>query len=435
MIEVTAPTVKYEKVRLLFITCILTVFVISLIYYISFLNEEGYLPSPFLNDKSDTLMDYFNVLYWAGLDGAYSQWGSVYPPLNFLLMNLSKLFLMGIDYGDPHHLREGAAILIGVLAIGYLIMPAVIINTRMWDVFTITEKILIYFIIILCLPMLFTFERGNVIIVCPVLLSLALAKNNIARYSLFAILINIKPYFFILTFIYVIKRKWVALLLVLLFSFLLFVVTGLFVDPYFYLLIPNILNFGNSEELFSLRALLSFPSSVSVFSYALRNADGVRFASDFISFESIDLLVQVIENSKRLIIVFAIFSLIFKGAILSEAEILTMLVLIIGNLGLSVGGYIIIMYICLIPVFINLRYYYIYLALMCFIYLPLDIIILMENSLGEQFSFLTDRTVNVTWSLGAGAIIRPVANLLLPLVVAFEFFNRVLILRQTKVLR
>lgn len=421
MNDVSAPRGKYRSERLFALFFILACFIASFIYYIYFFKENGYLPSPFINDKSNTFMDYFNVLYWAGQDGRYTEWGSVYPPLNFLLLNLSQIFLNGVGLGAPENIRDEAFVLIYILTFLYLLMPAMLISTKMWDIFNGLELILIYLIIISCIPMLFTFERGNIIILCPVLLAFALSKNNLTRCSFLAIMINIKPYFLILVFVYILKRKWASFLVVMLFSFALFTITGLLTDPYFYLFILNIFNFGNSSELFSLRELLSFPSSISVFSYALQNVDGARFASDFLDFESIDFLVLMIDNFKRFLFVFSISTLVVKRNSLTDIKILTMLVLVIGNLGLSVGGYIVILYICLIPVFMTLRYSKIYLFLMCAIYSPLDFVILKYDNIGDQFSYLANQSVSVVWSLGVGAVIRPAANFLLPLVLAFEF--------------
>jgi len=76
----------------LVLVLILIINALGLAYYISHVIEYGYLPSPFVYDKSDTFMDLFNTMYWAYYEGRYTDWGSVYPPLGFLFLKIINFF-------------------------------------------------------------------------------------------------------------------------------------------------------------------------------------------------------------------------------------------------------------------------------------------------------------------------------------------------------
>ena len=52
-------------------------------------------------------MDFFNPLFWVDLPGIYTEWQSVYPPLNFIILKLYKefLFLEFTNYLNSFELR------------------------------------------------------------------------------------------------------------------------------------------------------------------------------------------------------------------------------------------------------------------------------------------------------------------------------------------
>ncbi len=62
--------------------------IIVVIYYIYYNLKYGYLPSPFINDKSNSFMDLYNTMCWSSRGEYYSIWSSVYPPINFLLFQM-----------------------------------------------------------------------------------------------------------------------------------------------------------------------------------------------------------------------------------------------------------------------------------------------------------------------------------------------------------
>jgi hypothetical protein len=403
---------------------ILLLNIAALFYYIYYLMENGYLPSPFIYDKSDTFMDLFNVLYWAYDDGRYTDWGSVYPPLNFFVLRLLNFVFAGGGYGDPALMRDNSQFVIVGVCLAYLAIPAILLKTRYWRDFPRIEKVLVYFAIVLSAPLLFTLERGNLIVLAPILLALALSKIGMARGVCIALLINIKPYFALLMIYYIARQNWKGFAACAALSGLIFAISGLALDNHFLVFFENIFDFSQEEGLFSLREVMAFPSSISAFSYVLKNPDGAMFASDLLSSESIATIVYIIEATKWSVLAISLAILFVRSRLMRDAEIFSLLVVAISNLGIWVGGYTFVLYIALIPAFIKMRAARLYIGLLSLLAIPLDIVPLSEGSIGEQYSYLADAYVNIEWTLGLGSAVRPVANFMLLMLMSYEFFSR-----------
>ncbi|MBI3441811.1 MAG: DUF2029 domain-containing protein [Proteobacteria bacterium] len=414
---------RHQK-RVAYAGMILLPIVAGFLYYIYYLMENGYLPSPFIYDKSDTFMDLFNSLYWAYDNGRYTDWGSVYPPLSFFILRFVNFVFAGGGYGDPAIMRDNSPFVIAGFCLIYLVVPAMILKTKLWRDFLIVEKLLIYIAIILSAPMLFTLERGNMILLCPILLTLALSRIGFVRCFCIALLINIKPYFALLMIYYIARQNWKGLATCSVLSGLVFVISGLALDTHFFVFLTNLFNFSQEEGVFSLREVLALPSSISAFSYVLKNPDGAIFASDFLNSERISIIVYIIEAAKWGMLAISLAVLFTRSALMRDAEIFSLLVVAITNLGIWVGGYTFVLYIALIPVFIKMRARWLYIGLLSVLAMPLDIIPLLDGFIGKQYSYLSDSYVNVQWTLGPGSVVRPVVNLILLLLLSCEFLVR-----------
>ena len=424
MIDSVIISNKWQGKRLAYASLILLLNAAGFLYFIYFLNDNGYLPSPFINDKSDTFMDLFNVLYWAYDDGRYTDWATVYPPLSFMILKIVNFVFAGGGYGDPANMRDNSQFAIVGICLTYLAIPAIILKTRLWQDFLKPEKILIYFSIILSSPMLFTLERGNLILLTPVLLALAISKIGMTRCIFIALLINIKPYFALLLIYYIARQNWKGLATASVLSGLIFAILGLAIDDNFFSFFSNLLNFSQEAALFSLREVMALPSSISAFSYVLKHPDGAMFAADYLSSDSLIMIVYSIETIKWCIIAIALAALFMKSKQLRDSEIFTLLVIATCNLGIWVGGYTFILYITLIPIFIKLRVKWIYIGLLSLIAMPLDVIPIIVAFIGEQYSYLATAHINIWWTLGLGSVIRPIANLILLLFLSREFLAR-----------
>lgn len=394
------------------------------LYCIHFAIVNGYLPSPFLYDKSDTFMDLFNPLYWAYNDGRYTDWGSVYPPFSFFILKFINFVFAGGEFSSPALMRDNSQYVIAGLCLIYLTVPAIVLQTKLWQGFPKTEKFLIYFAIVLSAPMLFTLERGNLIFLTPIILAFALSNIGVTRSACIALLINLKPYFALLLLYYIARKNWKGFITCTLFSGLIFVMSGLVLDSNFYVFFTNLFSFSQETGLHSLREVMALPSSISAFSYVLKNPIGAMFASGHLNSEVITISVHFIEAAKWIVIAISLTALFMKSQQMRDAEVFTLLVVTICNLGIWVGGYTFILYIALIPVFIKMRACWLYIGLILLIAIPLDIIPLLDNFIGEQYSYLTTAYVNVWWTLGLGSVVRPILNIILLIILSSEFLAR-----------
>jgi len=191
-------------------------------------------------------------------------------------------------------------------------------------------------------------------------------------------------------------------------------------DTNFMLFIENTMDFSKNEALFSLREVMSMPSSVSSFSYVL-GADALRVNPRFHIVNGATL-ATIIEVTKWLIIGAMLLALIYAHKHLSDNQIIAVLVVIITNVGISVGGYSLIFHIALIPIFQTMKLRSIYYGILLLIFMPLDFFTLIDRSefLSAQYSYLSDSWVQVSWTLGAGSISKPALNLLLLAVLLYE---------------
>ena len=405
-----------------YVSIILLINIVGLFHYIFFLKNEGYLPSPFLYAKDDTFMDFFNVLQWAYNDGRYTEWNSVYPPLNFFIARLIN-FTFGGDFafGSAGVFRENSITVILGLCLIYCLIPAIMLGTRIWREFGFFDKILIYFAILFSTPMLFTLERGNIIILVPFFLSLALSRSDNIRLIIIALLINIKPYFALLLIFYIARKKWGGFLYCIFITGVIFLITGLSLDDQFLNFFKNLFLVTKDKDSYSLRELMTLPSSISAFSFILMRSEGVDLVANFINPES---LISVIEVAKWSVLALSLFSIFAKSRLLLDAEIFSLLTIVITNLGVSVGGYTLIFYYALIPVFLQMRAKWLYLSLISVMAIPLDMFDILGGSIGEQYSYLSDTQIEVFWSLGLGSLMRPIANFLFVLLISFEVLGR-----------
>lgn len=168
---------------------------------------DGKLPQPFIFDINDTFMDWFNTAYWAHHPGSFTVWGTVYPPFSFAFL---KLFgLPGCYANDSISARNCDTV--GVTAIiGFYVLTAVLATLAFWrrDRVTAPFRGLAY---AFGLPLLFTLERGNLILPCLAFFVAAhgvLVRSRWARGLVLAVTINFKPYLLLPVLALAWKREW-----------------------------------------------------------------------------------------------------------------------------------------------------------------------------------------------------------------------------------
>jgi hypothetical protein len=395
-------------------------------YYLFFLISHGYLPTPFIYDKFDTFMDLFNTMDWGSRDDRYTVWKSVYPPLSFLFVNALHWLLIGahgIEMNSILLREEGMGVILFFVA-SYLFIPAFVVTREYWKAFSIPEKILIYFIGITSTPMLFALERGNLVIFALLFLPLLFTRSAYSRLAALAMLVNLKPYFILLFLVYVIKRQWNNLAVALGMAGGLYLLTSVILDSDLLALPGNLIGFSQNA-LFSYREVLAMPSSVSALSYVLESYMPQQGGFSRLAWLPVDpaLIGASLDVMKWAVQAWTIVVLARVGKALSTDVLLAMLLVMITNMGMSVGGYTLIFYFALLPVFSGMRLRWGYLAIIALMSLPLDLLTLARDTKPPQrgpFYFSGVRW-NVEWTLGAGSVVRPLLNLLLLALMAWEF--------------
>jgi hypothetical protein len=416
------PTLNSERTtRFLFACCVIQI--AGCIYFWLSFAENGYLPSPFVYDKADTFMDLFHSMYWADEPGRYTDWGSVYPPLNFLFLKGARWLLFGLVHeSDAFTLRDSAKPLIPYIVAAFAAAPLFVFRHDLWRGFTAAQKALFFITFLLSPPMLFTIERGNLIIFALGFLALALAKPGWTRTFAIGMLINIKPYFALYLVAFAISQRPKELISCTMMAGAIFLISGIMLDEHFLEFIRNLLQFSQDENLFSPRELLGLPSSVSAFTYVLRL---YLYSGGNLSIAGVDIgsIITLVESIKWLAIFAAFFSLGLGGTRIPMETTLAATTIAISNLGVWVGGYSFILYVCLIPIFCRLTYRKLYLACVFLIFMPIDAITLLTENLGNRYAYLSDATVSVDFQLSLGAFLRPVVNFGLLLMISFEIFK------------
>ncbi|TCD46863.1 hypothetical protein [Chlorobium sp. N1] len=398
--------------------------VIGLLYYLGYLLFFGYLPAPFLYDKRDTFMDFFNVSYWAYKDDRYLSWGAVYPALSFLVVKCFYWVTGVIPSGNSSMvMRDASAPVFYLYFMVFLISPLAWLYLERKE-YGFSQMVAVYFISIISTPALFALERGNLIVLAPVFLALYLVRKDAWRAFSVAVLVNLKPYF-ILLFIPLVYRGNMRLFVIsVYYSLALFVVSGTILDPYYWQVIPNLFSFGSSSDLFSIREVLSLPASLSAYKYVLGHPSVIGSQYYLLYGGWADLFGGVVGLMSLGGVVAALLALYLYKDYCGDDLMLVVLVVVITNLSYTTGGYSLILYFPLIAVFGRLRYARIYLLLLLFLVSPVDIIPLAHSYIGEQYSYLCGRTVGIDWTLGAGALIRPVLNYFLLLLVTVEVYKK-----------
>ena len=181
--------------------------VASLASTIAFFSSNGYLPQPFVFDTNDTFMDWFNTAYWANNPGAFSVWRTIYPPLSFAFLDVTTL--PGCYLQSPFYARDCDWLAKSTIGAFYLLDVALL-----WLAFHRADRAtapMRTVAMALGLPLLFTLERGNLILVCLAPFILAhgpLLKSRLWRGMAAAVTINFKPYLVLPVLNHLLRREW-----------------------------------------------------------------------------------------------------------------------------------------------------------------------------------------------------------------------------------
>ena len=181
--------------------------VASVCWTASLFLDRGFLPQPFVFDTNDTFMDWFNTAYWANHPGAYGVWRTIYPPLSFVFLDMFSM--PGCYLQSPFHARDCDWFARGTIIAFYLIdIVLVWISLRRTDPRTALFRTVAF---ALGLPLLFTLERGNLILVAFAFFVIAhgrITRSRRWRAVSMAMTINFKPYLLLPVLALAVKRQW-----------------------------------------------------------------------------------------------------------------------------------------------------------------------------------------------------------------------------------
>ena len=294
MFKIWIQKIDLAKALYLFLFCEL----INIGYYY-YLSNHGYLPSPFILDKNNTLMDFYNPLFWVIKDGFYTTFNSVYPALNYFFL---KMFSLGINPDqiiNPFQLRNDFPILGIIISFIYILIIWVVVNIGEWRKVNFSHKALIFLASVLSVPVLFGLERGNLIFLALLFLALYLNASNPWLKAIFlGLLINVKPYFAILLIQYLNIHQFNKgeLIRSILITAIIFFISGFFAGINFIDFFKAYLLFSKNTTL-SVEGVVALPHSIAALSSikALINfGEGSRYTFWFSLFKVINYISVLI---------------------------------------------------------------------------------------------------------------------------------------------
>lgn len=176
---------------------------------------NGYLPSPFFYEPIDTFADWFNTAFWARQTGVYDTWGTIYPPLSFVIL---RLFTLDQCYpevrmfeGSPGYDPRSCDWL-GLAMLGLVFFINVVLTWltfRKIDRRTAPMRTLC---VAAGMPMLSALERGNLLVMtytCVLLGFGPLLASARLRWVFAGLAINFKIYLIGAVAAMLLKRRWV----------------------------------------------------------------------------------------------------------------------------------------------------------------------------------------------------------------------------------
>ena len=381
---------------------------INIIYFSLFFYFNKYLPAPFVWDKNDTFMDFYNPLFWALNDQFYTTFKSVYPPVNYFFLKLFTLNLDSSSFASPFQLREVKVSLIYCLLTINTAILFLILKIGDWREVAIRKRKLIWIAIFFSTPVLFAMERGNLIFVSLLVLAIYIAVENIwVKAITFALLVNIKPYFIFLLIEYLNIYRFDLKIIskIIMTSVLMFLLTSIWAGLDIATFVSNYNDFG-SRASFS-NGLIALPNT---FESIIQFIKSIPKNNEYYYFLEIFLLPLKILK----IFVPLAFLLMLLAIPLREQTLKVAAILLIGNFSHVTGGYIYIVYILIVPFFmreVELKIG-VYLLLIIFV-LPLDLVSLpsISDHLASVRSYLGGEEIyHADFWLGLGTLIRPVSN-------------------------
>jgi hypothetical protein len=398
--------------------------IIGLLYIGFFFLKNYYLPNPFVLDKSNTFMDFYNPMSWIYGADLYEKTKTIYPPLNFILLKIVGYFfsIFGINSNSAEVLRAESKLFQIILVVTYLLI-AYSSSLKTSSNKLLNFKTLCFAIsMTISIPVLFAIERGNILFFSLFLFAIYAAKeekNSVQSLILLGLLINIKPYFALFSLLYISNfKKLISLVLI---TGMIFLVSGMIIDQHFYKLFENLIYFNKIGGGIPEIDLLTLPSSVLALKGLIKL---IPWTKNYIFWFSL------LKFILYLTIILLVINILLNKKITSNEKFVG-ITLIITNYSITSGGYSFIYYLPIIPLIISFNHKFMIYVLL--IFSPIDMINIYRMEHNESiYSYLgsiiydqsSDHSVILYQEIYLGSLIRPVINLCLLISVTHYLYSK-----------
>jgi hypothetical protein len=392
--------------KIVYLSLALLTGICNFLYITYFISQYNYLPAPFISDKNDTFMDFFNTLCWSQSDGIYTVWKSIYPPLNFLLLDFFYESYTDNLIGCSLEYREQLLSKLPGIIIIFVSCLLISIKISYGKLLNLKYQIILFSIFLLSPPFLFSLERGNLLIICLPLLSLYIYySNNLHKAFILSLLINIKPYFLILYIITFLNLKVNnenndLIFLTPILSLIIFLLTGLILNQEFYFLPFNLLGFSSSDSTLNPQHVLGIPSTISSFflfkeiipefGYSMVFAIPLKVLLFYYLYKLMKLLTKIKLDQDYLTVIGVIF---------------------ITNYSITSGGYSLIFYVPILAILFKKNIYY-FIPLIGIFFLGIISLIPIYTIEVKMhgISFFSTETIEIMQNLTLSSVIYPIVN-------------------------
>ncbi len=206
MIPASRPNRWHLAVEYGFILAILA----AIAHITWFFVQYSYLRQPFFYEPSGTWMDWFSLSQYAHRRGAYDVELTIYPPLSFVFM---KVLSIKQCYANNFSEEVRYCDWLGIVGLcGFYLLSTVVafFHFRKVDRFTYLPR---WFAICFGFPMLYGFERGNLVFIAFIFYMIAygpLVHSARLRWLAAGLLVNLKVYMIAAVLAPLAKRRWMA---------------------------------------------------------------------------------------------------------------------------------------------------------------------------------------------------------------------------------
>jgi len=383
----------------------------GVMHSLNFLRTTGFLPPPFFYGINDTFMDWFNTTWYAVNPGGYDVWRTAYPPLCFVFLSI---FSLHSCYTESTPIARGCDWVGLVTLFTFFVINGVLIykSYRFVDARTAIPRSIA---MALGLPMLFTLDRGNLIMPTLTVFILGhsrLLKSARLKWIALALAINFKPYLFVTLIPQACRRRWrwfegAAIALGLVYITTVWIVG----DGTPTEIVANTLNYATPQNATFLDSAIyaaSYTSILDVFklNFSLMNLVGSR-AMD-LSIVGLPLLIR----AGQIGVILSFLAAAIRPTAVSTHRLTALSVALVMT-STELGGYaeVFLLYLVFMERWKGVARI-VPLVSAYILSLPFDIPVVMFAPV-VQDSYLTGRAVNMNITVNVGEIVRPALVLLI----------------------